>query len=116
MDCWSGDANRRTECNTPAFSIVFLFLAFILLHSPVYAQTNITLAWNPVNSPGITGYKLYYGAASRTYTNSLTVTNGTQATVTGLKAGTIYFFCVTTLDSSLGESPFSGEIRYPDLP
>ena len=113
MDCQSGDANQSAGCKTPALALA---LVFIFLLSPVCAQTSVTLAWNAVNSPGVTGYKLYYGVASHSYTNALTVTNGTQITVTGLKTGTTYFFSVTMLNSSLGESLFSSEIRYPDLP
>jgi hypothetical protein len=91
-------------------------MVFTLLVSTVSAQTSITLAWNAVNIPGLIGYKLYYGGASGHYTNAVTVTNGTQATVTGLKPGTTYFFSVTMLNSILGESVFSSEVRYPDLP
>jgi len=56
-------------------------------------------------------YKLYYGTASQTYTQVVTVTNPGTTTITGtvnLSPGT-YYFAVTTVNTSGQESSFSNE-------
>ena len=67
---------------------------------------------------GITGqivadYKIYYGAASHTYTNVVVLVGNTNnGTVTGLVAGTTYYFAATSYDGAGTESPFSDEVSY----
>ena len=70
----------------------------------------MTVAWNPILAPDVTGYRVYYGQTSRTYSAHVDVTNS-SATIFGLFAGTTYFFAVTATAAGL-ESPFSTEIRY----
>jgi hypothetical protein len=112
-----GGANQGTTSNGPRSVIGSApWLALLLLIPAARGQTNITLAWDAVQTPGVAGYRIYYGTASRKYTNSVIVTNGTRATINGLKQGTTYFFSATTLGSTLVESPFSAEVRYPDIP
>jgi Bacterial Ig domain/Fibronectin type III domain len=74
-----------------------------------YAQS-VTIAWNPVN--GIVGYKVYQGATSRVYTNSINVGNTNQATVSGLATGRTYYFAATAYNSMGIESDYSSEITY----
>lgn len=72
---------------------------------------NATLAWTA--SPGaVSGYRVYSGVASRTYTNVVDVGNATTATLGGLTLGVEYFFAVTSYDSTGMESDFSSEISY----
>ena len=40
-----------------------------------------TLAWEPVSSPALAGYMLYYGAAAGNYANKIDVGNTNQRTV-----------------------------------
>ncbi len=94
-----------------------LFLA--LLHNPGKApgvilppSYSVTLAWAASTSPGIAGYRVYYGTASGVYTNRVSLANVTTDTVTGLAAGVTYFFVVTSYDTNALESPFSSEISY----
>jgi len=68
-----------------------------------------TLAWQPSSDPAVTGYKLYYGVASHTYTNSIDTGRSTTAIVSNLVKGSTYYFAVTAYDSSGTESPFSNE-------
>lgn len=84
-----------------------------LLHTSAQARPySLTLGWNASTSPGITGYRVYYGTASGNYTNSLTVANVTTATVSGLTAGVTYYFAVTDTDAAGLESPFSNQASY----
>lgn len=99
-----------------------LFLA--LLYHPVQALSaalpsphSVTLAWDASPSPEVTGYRVYYGAASGDYTNSVVVGDVTTNTVSGLTSGVTYFFAVTAYDTNVVESTFSNEISFvPGLP
>ena len=67
-----------------------------------------TLAWNA--APGVSGYKVHYGTASRTYTGSLNAGKATSYTVSNLTTGTKYYFAVTSYDSTGIESDYSNEV------
>jgi hypothetical protein len=71
---------------------------------------SVTLAWDPVS--GVSGYKLYQGGASHSYTNATDAGNVTQKTVSPLVAGRTYYFAVTAYSSSGIESDYSTEITY----
>ena len=92
---------------------------FALLHNPVQALSatippgqSVTLAWNRSTDPTVVGYKIYYGGASGTYTNTLSAGNATNVTISGLVGGTTYYFAATTYNSSGVQSPFSTEVSY----
>ncbi len=91
-----------------------LFLALLL--SPVQALSGpgnfVTLAWDRSPDSSVTGYRIYYGAASGNYTNSVAVGNATTNAVQGLMSGVTYFFAVTAYDASGLESSFSNETSY----
>jgi Divergent InlB B-repeat domain len=71
----------------------------------------VTLAWDPSVSSGIAGYKVYYGASTGQYTNSI-ATAGTSLTVSNLLDGQTYYFAATAFDSFGVESDFSAETNY----
>jgi len=91
---------------------LLLTLTIVMLAASAEAQDSVTLAWNPDTGTNIAGYKLYYGVASRTYTNSINVGNATNATVPGLVGGTVYYFAATAYDTSGMESDYSSEVVY----
>jgi len=68
-----------------------------------------TLAWNPVSSPALSGYMLYYGPAAGNYTSKIDVGNTTMRAVANLTEGATYHFAVTAYDSSHTESAFSND-------
>ena len=71
------------------------------------ASADIFVAWDLVY--GATGYKIYYGIASHTYTNSIDVGNAHLFyTLTGLPAGTYYIALVAY--NAEGDGPYSDEI------
>jgi hypothetical protein len=72
------------------------------------SAADVSLAWDASTSTGVIGYKVYVGAASRSYGSPITIGNQTTYTVTGLSAGT-YYFAVTAITSS-AESGFSNEV------
>ena len=82
-----------------------------LLHSPVQAASGITLVWDPSVGTNVSGYRIYYGAASRTYTSMVEAGNTTSASIPALVEGTTYYFTVRVYDSLGEESDYSNEIR-----
>ena len=90
-----------------------LFLA--LLHNTggaFGATSSVSLAWNRSSTTNVTGYRVYYGAASRNYSNSVVAGNVTNITVPGLASGVTYFFAVTAYNASGLASAFSTEFSY----
>ena len=71
----------------------------------------VTLSWLPAPDTTIAGYKIYYGVASQTYTNSIAVGNVTNYEV-NLPAGLTYYFAATTYDANGDESGFSNEVVF----
>lgn len=81
-----------------------------LVPSSFAGQAN--LAWDASSSPGVAGYKLLYGTASRNYTQSLDVGNTTSYTVTGLDDGKKYYFAAAAYNSASVQSGYSNEVAY----
>jgi hypothetical protein len=93
----------------PAFSIVV---------KEGNAQSNVTLSWDAptLNADGSTladlkGYKVHYGSASKSYSDTIQVTNPglTTYVVENLAAGK-YYFAVTAYNSAGQESSLSSEV------
>ena len=75
-------------------------------------NSGVTLAWNPSVTPGVAGYRLYYGTASHNYTRSLIAGNATTLSVSRFQPGITYYFAVTAYNASGDESDFSNEAAY----
>ena len=71
---------------------------------------SVSLAWNANTESNITGYNVYYGTVSKTYTSKVNVGNFTSATLSGLNAGQTYYFAATALNSAGLESGYSNEV------
>ncbi len=84
-------------------------LVLLAVGATAWGGQSIAFTWN-TSMTNIAGYKIYYGAASRTYTNSLNVGNLPDFTISGLKPGLTYFLAATTYDSVGVESAYSAEI------
>ncbi len=97
--------------------LLFLCLVanfFLISTNQICAQASTvsaSLEWDP-NPPsdGIASYKIHWGTASRTYTNSMSVGTATTAKVTGLLKDTIYYFAVTAHDAAGRSSDYSNEV------
>ncbi len=90
-------------------AIIFSLFTAVL---PAAATQSVTLAWVPSADPAVAGFRIYYGAASRAYTNYLVLGNVTNATITGLADATTYYFAATTYDNAGNQSAFSAEVVY----
>ncbi len=73
------------------------------------ALSSVNLAWTPSTGTNIAGYHVYYGAASRTYTNMVFIANATNTTISGLTDGVTYYFAATAVDNSGLEGDYSNE-------
>lgn len=73
------------------------------------AKAKVSFAWNPVQNAA--GYHLYYGGASRTYTNMLNA-GSTNITVSNLFVGSTYYFAATDFNAAGLESVYSAEVAY----
>ena len=90
---------------------IFLILYF-LASTCVVSACQTTVAWDPENSPGLAGYKVYWGTVSRNYAWSADAGMQTTYTITGLTEGITYYFAVTAYDGTRAESSFSNEVPY----
>ena len=85
--------------------------SFLLALSPLttFAAPSITLAWDPSPDSSVVGYKVYWGVATRNYTNSLSAGSATTLTVSNLVVGRTYYFAATAYDTNGIESDYSVE-------
>ncbi len=85
---------------------------------PTNATTTVSLAWDMSPSTNVVSYNLYYGAASRNYTNKVSVigrTNTTTSVVLPMR-GIPYYFAATARDTNGLESDYSSEVMYTPTP
>jgi hypothetical protein len=96
---------------SPGRAHLLFYLLFLLVvgYQPARA---ITLSWDAVTNSPVSGYSLYRGTASRTYSVSNNVGLTTTCTVTGLVAGTTYYFSVTAFGATGLQSDYSAEMSY----
>lgn len=80
-------------------------------------SASVALTWSPSPDNTVVAYKIYYGGAPGDYTNSVSVGNVTNTTLTGLVNGTTYYFAATAIDDLGSESLLSNEaFATPPLP
>ena len=93
-----------------------LILIFVLLFTVLFAfyqaekNAKIRLVWDPSFTPNVSGYKIYYGKASKIYDKSIKVGNVNTYTLNGLTHGQTYYIAATAYDKSGRESSFSNEV------
>jgi hypothetical protein len=77
-----------------------------------WAGQSVTLAWDPSADTSVVGYALYYGTSSRTYPNRVDVGSVTNATISGLQEGVVYYFVATAYNVASLESIPSNEVTF----
>ena len=94
--------------------VTFVFTLFLVLlcRQFAYPADNVMLQWDANTEPDLKGYKIYYGTASRNYTQSKDVGKVTTYMLTGLTEGRTYYIAVTAYDTENNESGYSNEIIY----
>jgi len=87
--------------------------------APSPPSNSVSLAWDPVVAPSLSGYRVYFGNAPGTYLQpfgqGVSVGNVTTHTVLGLNGAARYYFVVTATDTLNNESVYSNEV-FKDLP
>jgi hypothetical protein len=86
---------------TTTINWVQIFLFVVTVH----------LAWDANTEPALSGYKLYYGKATRNYSLSVDVGKVTDYVLTGVSEDKPIFFAVTAYDTSRNESAYSEELE-----
>ena len=102
-------------------AVHLVFLASVLSGAVVSSRVsaaNVTLAWDPSADPTVSGYRVYYGAATGNYTNLVDVGSATSITLSNLVPAATYYFAATTYSLAGMESAYSAEVSYlvPQLP
>jgi hypothetical protein len=90
---------------------IALFSGLLFLSGvQVSSAAKVSLAWDTDPDPTVVGYKVYYGATSGVYTNSIDVGDVTSATLSNLVDGVTYYFSATAYDTTGLESDYSAEV------
>ena len=84
-------------------------LAILACSTPLAAQT---LAWNANTESNIAGYRIQYGTVSGSPSTTIDAGNVTSRTMTGLTAGTTYYFRVIAYNTSGQTSTPSAQVSY----
>ncbi|MDH5245063.1 MAG: fibronectin type III domain-containing protein [Betaproteobacteria bacterium] len=92
----------------PGFCLPFV-ATLVLLATGASAAT-VSLAWDPVATPPVSGYTIHWGTASGAYSSQVDAGNSTSRSITGLTDGTTYYFAVTAYDAVGGRSGYSNEL------
>jgi len=90
-----------------AFSIAIL--ALLACSTTLSAQT---LMWNANSESNLSGYIVQYGTQSGSPSTSIDVGNVTSRTMTGLTAGSTYYFRVVAYNSTGQQSSPSSQVSY----
>src|SRR5271167_3664983 len=98
---WRGLSGRASP------GLLFVFLLLVAVRA--FADS-VTLAWDAVSDPSVTGYMVYSGPAAGDYTSSIAVGNTTSYTVSNLVEGTTYHFAATSYDAAGTQSGFSNDV------
>jgi hypothetical protein len=69
----------------------------------------VILNWETSTENNISGYKIYYGQETRSYSVIIDAGNVLTYSVSGLTVGQLYYFALTTYDNYQQESDFSNE-------
>ena len=112
MDAKTATTAKR-HARLTGFFALFLLLAFSVFgYVPASGAVDVSLSWDPSSDPAVVGYRLYYGTSDGNYTEFVEAGNRTDCTVTGLSAGTTYYFAATAYNANGGESAYSNVASY----
>ncbi len=99
-------------CLLKRVSVLAGFSIVLFAHAALSASPSVSLAWNADTGPTVVGYNLDYGTSSGSLTQTQNVGNVTTATVSGLTAGTTYYFAVTAYNAAGVNSVDSNEVSF----
>ncbi|MFP7753810.1 PKD domain-containing protein [Thermodesulfobacteriota bacterium B35] len=92
-------------------------ILLVLLSASVTLAADASFSWLPNTESNLAGYRIHYGQSSRNYDSAVDVglaapeaDGRVHYTVTGLTAGTTYYFAATAYDTDGQESEYSTEV------
>jgi len=91
--------------------LAFFLLTLFALQSQAATSINAQLGWNKNTDTNTINYKVYYGVASRVYTNNFLTGNVTNTVVSNLTENVVYYFTIASVSGVGIESPQGEEIR-----
>ncbi len=103
---------RNSRLPLPVRLIVILVFAALLMSVVPAKAAEIALAWDANAEPDLSGYKVYSGTASRSYSGSVDVGNWTNCVMGGLEPGRTYYFAAKAYNATGSESDYSSEVVY----
>ncbi len=81
----------------------------------VVEEDSVTVRWDANRESDLAGYRIFYGSASRSYSDSITV-GLTTSYVLNLSPSRTYFLAVKAFDQSDNLSNFSSEVVFSTPP
>jgi hypothetical protein len=72
----------------------------LLSCAAAWGSQGVAIGWDPVSTPGVAGYVVYYGTTNNNFTSRVDVGTNTTATITGLANGTTNYFVVTAYNAA----------------
>jgi len=87
-----------------------LLLVFYLFGGSNLSSQEISVTWIASEEEDVSGYKVYYGKASRQYRYCIHVGLSTDCTIPALPDSGTFYFAVTAYDTAGNESDYSEEI------
>jgi hypothetical protein len=104
---------KRISIISTIIYVAILASIFLILRFQSGAEAaELTLAWNPKQSPDIAGYRIYYGTCSGIYTSRIDAGKVSNVKISDLNKGQTYYFAATTYDHNGNESNFLQEAVY----
>jgi len=88
------------------------FFALCFAYCRTAWGSGVAIAWDPVSTPGVSGYVVYYGITNNNFTTRVDVGTNTTATITGLTSGQTNYFIVTAYNAAMVEGLPSATLRY----
>jgi hypothetical protein len=93
--------------------LFFVALSLLALtFSDLVGAAQVTVAWDPSVTQGVSGYKVYYGTQSKVYTLVANAGSQVSVVVPSLQEGLTYYFAAKSYDSAGRESAYSNEVPY----
>jgi hypothetical protein len=102
------------KIQTQHFVLCLLISVFCLLYLPCTAVAGteaVTVGWDASPS-AVAGYEFCYGTSSGSYDHVVDVGNHTSCSISGLEAGTTYYFAVKAYTAEGLSSELSVELAY----
>jgi len=88
--------------------MIWVLGMMLVISASLASAGTVGLAWDPV--PGASGYRIYYGTSSGTYTGSANVVGGTSTALQGLTDCQTYYISVKAYNGSGESLQYSNEV------